>query len=472
MGASEGKGKNEDKTEQNNIEEKKENEENKEKVEKEQKNDKKDSESEDSESESSSDESSEKSEENKKSKNSKIDNLEQEKQIQPLNLNTDNSNDVANPKKDNKSKKEKTQDFSQEEEKIEKNSSELNSSKEEEKNEIKNSKPKQEYKDVLPGEIPEERKVSSPNKLSFNYNCCQTIESAHKKEITSLAYILRRNEIATGSVDEKIKLWKISNEKNKISLSKELKGHTDSILCIKDFPKLDCFCSGSSDNTLKLWNCSSLKCVNTLVFHSKCVLSCCYNPSGNKEIFSGGEDLIIVVWTTKKEKDLQNYEKTFVLKGHKQRISALVYADDYDYLISGSDDKTLRIWEIKNSQDIHCIKEIKDLMSPIDCLLYLDNRLIASCEDGFISFIKMNKKKRCRSVKFSNSAVYSLSIFHKHKYLLVGSKDGKARIWKIGTNKRGLLIGHTNAITGVTDFEEDYIVTSSIDCSIKLWKKE
>lgn len=470
MGASSGKEKNE-KSKENENDEKNENKKssNKDKSE----DSKKDSEE-------SGEESDEDSE--KKSKKEKKSNNEQEKKIKSLEQNKNNKEDSNSEDNSDKSEseskeknsKQKITDFSKEDEKEEKESqkiSEKNSS-EEEKKDIKKSIPKKEYKDVLPGEIPEERKVSNPFKLSFNYNCCQTIELAHKKEITTMAYILRRNEIATGSVDETIKIWKINTEKNKISLNKELKGHTDSILCIKDFPKINCFCSASGDCTLKLWNCSSLKCMNTLNYHSKCVLSCCYNPSGKFEIFSGGEDSLIVVWASKKEKTLESYEKRLALKGHKKIISALTYVDDYDYLISGSDDKTLRIWEMKNSDDIKCIKVIKELMSPIDFLLYLDNRLMASCEDGVISFIKMNKKKRCRSVKFSNSPVYCFNVFHKHKYLLVGSKDGKARIWKIGTNKRGVLKGHTKAVTGVTDFEEDFIITSSIDCSIKLWKKE
>ena len=164
-------------------------------------------------------------------------------------------------------------------------------------------------------------------------------------------------------------------------------------------------------------------------------------------------------------------EEIKALKGHTKRVSSLTYADDFNYLLSGSDDKTLRIWDTKNIEDIQCIKIIKDMMSPVDFLLYLENRLIVGCEDGLISFIKMNKMKRCRSVKFSNSPIYSINIFHKHRYLLIGNKDGKARVWKIGTNKREVLKGHTKAVTGICDFEDDYIVTTSIDQSIKLWKK-
>ena len=326
------------------------------------------------------------------------------------------------------------------------------------------------YKNVLPGEIPEERKISKASKLNFKYICCQTIESAHTKEITTLAYLLKRNEIATGSVDSTIKIWKISYKKGEISLNKELTGHTNSITCIKDFPKLNCFGSTSSDNTVKLWDGNSLKCIKTLKYHTKCVLTCCYNPLGNKEIFSGGEDLDIVVWTT--ETNIERYQEKKALKGHTKRISSLNFAEDYNYLLSGSDDKTLRIWDLKNIEDIQCIKIIKDLMSAIDFMLYLENRLIVGCEDGVISFIKMNKLKRCRSVKFSNSPIYSFNIFHKHRYLIVGSQDGKVRVWKIGTNKREILTGHTDAITGVSDFEDEYIVTASMDKSIKLWKKD
>ena len=399
------------------------------------------------------DKSKEKSE-NKKNEDSSEKKEEKEKEEK-------DSSDLSSPSSSKKSEK-KTEEKLSEEKIIEPNL-------ENKSNNKKKKVLKKNYKNVLPNEIPEERRVSKATKLSFGYKCCQTIEDAHEKEITTLAYILKRNEIATGSVDQTIKIWKVNYKKGEISLYKELTGHSNSITCVKDFPKLNCFCSASSDNTLKLWDTSSLKCLKTLKFHTKCVLTCCYNPSGKKEIFSGGEDLDIIVWTT--EKDIEKYEEKKCLKGHTKRISSLAYADDYNYLLSGSDDKTLRIWDLKNIEDIQCIKVIKDLMSPIDLLLYLENRLLVGCEDGMISFIKMNKMKRCRSVRFSNSPIYSFYIFHKHRYLIIGCKDGKTRVWKIGTNKREVLIGHTDAVTGVCDFEDDYIVTTSIDKSIKLWKK-
>ena len=515
MGAEEGKEqnssnvKNNGKNEENNISDSKKS--NKKKKEKNKDNDESSEDDEEEEEEESDEEESEKKDKNKSSKNSLKG--EKEKEIKPQ-LEKVSKNSEKESIKSNKSKKENKKDFDDEEEeeeeeeddeekrkkkenkdkenkkdnKEDKESSDISNtiSKEVELNNNKDNKMndnkervnegkkktvlQKNYKDVLPGEIPEERKLSQAAKLSFGYKCCQTIDNAHKKEITTLCYILKRNEIATGSVDETIKIWKINYKKSEISLYKELIGHEDSITCIKDFPQLNCFCSTSSDLSLKLWDSSSLKCLKTLKYHTKCILTCCYNPIGKKEIFSGGDDLDIIVWST--PKDIKDYSEFKCLKGHKKRISSLAFADEYNYLMSGSDDKTLRIWDLKNTEDIQCIKVITDLMSEIDFLLYLDNRLLVGCEDGVISFIKMNKLKRCRSIKFSDSPIYSFYIFHKHRYLIIGSKDGKTRVWKIGTNKREILKGHSEAVTGVCDFEDDFVVTASMDKSIKLWKKD
>ena len=68
---------------------------------------------------------------------------------------------------------------------------------------------------------------------------------------------------------------------------------------------------------------------------------------------TAGEDLDILVWST--QKGIEEFHEKKALKGHKKRISSLAFADEYDYLISGSDDKTLRIWDLKNIEDIICI---------------------------------------------------------------------------------------------------------------------
>ena len=145
---------------------------------------------------------------------------------------------------------------------------------------------------------------------------------AHKDVITSLILIKSRNEIATGSIDSTIKIWIININKKNLLLNKEIKAHDNSVLSLKDFPKLKVFCSTSSDKTVKLWDNESLDCISTLFYHTNSVITSCYNPSGGKEIFTGGEDLLIVIW---KPIGNNNYKMKSALKGHKKRISALIF---------------------------------------------------------------------------------------------------------------------------------------------------
>ena len=53
--------------------------------------------------------------------------------------------------------------------------------------------------------------------------------------------------------------------------------------------------SGSGDNTIKIWEVGSGKCIRTLEGHSSSVYSVIYSPDG-KYIVSGSNDKTIKIW--------------------------------------------------------------------------------------------------------------------------------------------------------------------------------
>ena len=106
-----------------------------------------------------------------------------------------------------------------------------------------------------------------------------------------------KNEIATGSYDKLIKIWKISQYNSEILLVSELSGHEDSILVLKYINDNNKLISTSKDKTLRIWDIKYLNCIQTLRYHNSSVLSCSYNPYNNPyEIISDGDDKIIVIW--------------------------------------------------------------------------------------------------------------------------------------------------------------------------------
>ena len=305
--------------------------------------------------------------------------------------------------------------------------------------------------------------VRDPTKLYYTYKCVQTI-NAHELEITCIIHITLTNEIASSSLDKQIKIWG-TKDNIKFKLNAILKGHSNSVLSLKEFRKLRYLCSCSVDRTLKLWDLKTLKCYATLTSHTKSVLCSSY-VSNKKEtyIFSGGEDLLLIIWKKDKEK---KYIKKTNLMGHTNSIVSLLFIDKYNYLCSGSDDKTIRIWDSNKNYD--CIKIIDTINSEIDNLRYARNRIVACCEDGNIYFINVISLKKIRSVQFTKDAIYDFNLMDHEKYLLVAGTDCKGRIWEIGTSERALLIGHTKPLSGIFPLKNFNVVTSSMDGTIKIW---
>ena len=308
--------------------------------------------------------------------------------------------------------------------------------------------------------------LNKPNYLNLRFHCIQTIKVSNS-EITCLILLTQTNELASGSTDYLIKIFKNDMNGN-YKLSSILKGHLGSIICLKEFVKTNTLISCSVDNTLKLWDIETLNCYMTLYGHKKSVLCCdvCDNKY-DYEIISGGDDCNIIIWASN---SIDNYSKKFALIGHENSIVCLLYIKNFFYLASGSDDLTIRIWDAE--RDYICIKIFNAINSEIYCMRYKKNRLISSCEDGNIYFFNLLVLKKIRSVQFSYSAVNDFDIIDQEKYLISASNDCKGRIWLIGTNERAILKGHTRALSSIIYIERGLIATSSLDGAIKIWCKE
>ena len=90
----------------------------------------------------------------------------------------------------------------------------------------------------------------------------------HKSEITCMTLLKAQNEIATGSFDKLIKIWRISKFDSEILFISELAGHEDSVLSLKYIHKDNRLLSTSRDKTIKIWDITYLNCIQTLKYHN------------------------------------------------------------------------------------------------------------------------------------------------------------------------------------------------------------
>jgi len=88
------------------------------------------------------------------------------------------------------------------------------------------------------------------------------------------------------------------------------------------------------------------ECVNTITGHSESVESVAISPDG-QTLVSGSEDKTIKIW------QLNTGKLLHTLTGHSWAVQSIAISPDGNILASGSGDKTIRTWHIDTGKLLH-----------------------------------------------------------------------------------------------------------------------
>ena len=120
-----------------------------------------------------------------------------------------------------------------------------------------------------------------------------------------------------------------------------LEGHTESVDCIAVTSDSKYIISGSSDNTLRIWNFKDRRQECVLRYHDRCV-NVIAATRDNKYIVAAYDNFEVIIW------DLQQKIQVAILNGHTDDINCIAVTSDNQYIASGSNDKTVRLWDFQN----------------------------------------------------------------------------------------------------------------------------
>jgi len=158
--------------------------------------------------------------------------------------------------------------------------------------------------------------------------------------------------------------------------------------------------------------------------HTSFVLSIAYSPNGRR-IISGSSDKTIRIWDAENGAAIGN-----PVKGHTGNVNCVAYSPDGEYIVSGSDDRTIRIWDAETGAGVG---------KPLE---------------GHTDWI--------RSVVYSPSGQYIISASH----------DRTIRVWdaKTGAAIGKPLMAHANLVMSIACSPEGkHIVSGSADTTIHVW---
>ena len=119
-------------------------------------------------------------------------------------------------------------------------------------------------------------------------------------------------------------------------------GHSNLVLTVMVTPDGSRVLSGSTDNTMKVWDIDTGECLITIAGHSSSVLATAITSDGSR-VVSGSSDNTVKVW------DLETGECLETLEGHLNMVKAVAVTPDGSRVVSGSSDHTVKVWDLEKT---------------------------------------------------------------------------------------------------------------------------
>lgn len=114
--------------------------------------------------------------------------------------------------------------------------------------------------------------------------------------------------------------------------------------------------AGQNYGTLRLWEMDSGKELGVLRPKRYCsVHTVVFSFNGNYALSSHSPDVIL--W------DIKNLQELQIFRGHSDLVRAVAFSKDGNYILSGGDDKTLRLWTVKNGQELKIFTDDSDILA-------------------------------------------------------------------------------------------------------------
>ncbi|XP_025832687.1 NACHT domain- and WD repeat-containing protein 1 [Agrilus planipennis] len=278
----------------------------------------------------------------------------------------------------------------------------------------------------------------------------------HDGQVTCID-ISRDGQLAvSGSTDNLVNVWQLNSH----GLLFTLDDHTATVTSVCFAPNCLFVVSGSEDKTIKIWGLTLGTLVSTFTRHQSPILTV-YVMMDSSRVISSDQNDIVNIWLADNGQLLQSYSRPSLLT----RVT-----NNMKYVLSTNCDNSLKIWSIVRDEEKYTVSHSE----AITCfVLSMDSQfVITGSKDMSLKVWQVAGGKLSQVLIGHTDAVTCVAVSVSNKTQVIsGSKDAVLIVWDINTGADlHVLSAHLNAITCVKLSGDGTIaVSGSEDESMIIW---